>query len=43
MKIKRQKYNDHPILGNLGLDFTTGGGRPYESVIFAAIMAVVNL
>lgn len=35
MKIKRLKYKDHPILGNLELDFTTDGDRPYDSVIFA--------
>lgn len=35
MMIKRLKYKDHPILGNLELDFTTDGDRPYDSVIFA--------
>ena len=35
MKIKRLKYKDHPILGNLELDFTTDGDRPYDSVILA--------
>lgn len=35
MKIKRLKYKDHPILGNLELDFTTDGDRPFDSVIFA--------
>lgn len=36
MKIKKIKWKDHPILGNLELDFTDGDeGVPYESVIFA--------
>ena len=36
MKIKRIKWKEHPILGNIELDFTDDGGDiPYESIVFA--------
>jgi len=36
MKIRKVKWLDHPILGNLELDFTNSTtGQPYESILFA--------
>lgn len=36
MKIKRVKWLNHPVLGNLELDFTNAHtGRPYNTVLFA--------
>lgn len=36
MKIKRVKWNNHPILGNLELDFTNPAtGEPFDTVLFA--------
>jgi len=35
MKIKKIKWLDHPILGNLELDFTNSTGQPYDSILFA--------
>ncbi len=36
MKIKKVKWNNHPILGNLLLDFCNDStGEPYESIILA--------
>lgn len=36
MKIRKVKWKEHPVLGNLLLDFVnTTSGHPYETVIFA--------
>lgn len=36
MKIQRVKWKDHPVLGNLFLDFiNTSSGQPFQSIIFA--------
>jgi len=36
MKIKKVKWNNHPILGDLELDFTNPAtGEPFENVLFA--------
>ncbi|EGQ9702559.1 ATP-binding protein [Vibrio parahaemolyticus] len=35
MKIKKVKWQNHKILGDLLLDFTDGSGSPYETIIFA--------
>lgn len=36
MKIRKVKWKDHPVLGNLLLDFVnTGSGQPFETVVFA--------
>lgn len=36
MKIRKVKWKDHPVLGDLLLDFVnTGSGQPFETVIFA--------
>lgn len=36
MKIRKIKWNDHPVLGNLELDFTNqAGGRPFDTIIIA--------
>ena len=35
MKIAKIKWTEHPILGDLELDFTNKGGVPYDTIIFA--------
>ncbi|MGL5391183.1 MAG: AAA family ATPase, partial [Shewanella sp.] len=35
MKIKKVKWQNHKILGDLLLDFTNESGNPYETIIFA--------
>jgi len=36
MKIKKVKWNNHPILGNLELDFTNPAtGEPFNNILFA--------
>lgn len=36
MKIKRVKWSNHPVLGNLELDFTNPAtGEPFDTVLFA--------
>ena len=36
MKIKKVKWNNHPILGDLELDFTnTKTGKPFNNILFA--------
>ncbi len=36
MKIRKVKWNNHPVLGNLELDFTDATDLPpYETVLFA--------
>jgi len=36
MKIRKVKWKDHPVLGNLLLDFiNTASGQPYGTIIFA--------
>jgi recombinational DNA repair ATPase RecF len=35
MRIKKVKWNNHPILGNLELDFSKGAGQIYENILFA--------
>lgn len=35
MKIKKVKWNNHPILGNLELDFADQNGVPYRNVLLA--------
>lgn len=34
MKLRKVKYKNHPILGNLELDFMDGNNHPYQNVIF---------
>lgn len=33
--IKEIKWDSHPILGNLSLDFTNANGHPYNTIVFA--------
>ena len=35
LKIKRLSFSDHPILGNLSLDFTDRNGKPLDTIIIA--------
>lgn len=36
MKLKKVKWNKHPVLGNLALDFTNNKtGQPYNTILFA--------
>lgn len=36
MKIRKLKWKDHPVLGNLELDFTNpANGQPFDTIIFA--------
>lgn len=36
MKIKKVKWSNHPILGNLELDFTNQvTGEPFSNILFA--------
>ena len=36
MKIKKIKWPNHPILGNLELDFTNNAnGQPFNTILFA--------
>ena len=36
MKIRQVKWKDHPVLGNLFLDFVdSASGQPFETIIFA--------
>jgi len=36
MKIKKVKWNNHPILGNLEIDFVNPStGQPFDTVVFA--------
>ena len=35
MKIIKVKWLDHPILGNLELDFTNAAGQPFDTIVFA--------
>lgn len=35
MKIRKVKWKDHPILGNLSLDFTNDSDQAYNTVVFA--------
>lgn len=35
MKIKKVKWNNHPTLGDLELDFSNAVGQPYENILFA--------
>ena len=35
MKIAKIKWKEHPILGDLELDFTNKEGIPYDTIIFA--------
>ena len=33
--IKKIKWNNHPIIGNLELDFTKPDGTPYNTIVIA--------
>lgn len=35
MKIKKVKWNNHPVLGNLVLDFTNAAGVAFDNIVFA--------
>ena len=35
MKLRKVKWNNHSILGNLNLDFTDKDGHPYNTIVFA--------
>ena len=33
--ITKLKWKDHPILGNLELNFTNSSGKPYNTIVLA--------